>query len=720
MAGAKDEGTAQPKRALRPGAYPGCQAHGAPGKALLLALSLLVAAGAPAAAPEGPEGGAGREVEVIRVTRSRAGPTIQDSALPADVLTRSEIEETAPLVLTDALRREGLLHVQTTTAGQGSPFVRGLTGSSVLNLVDGMRLNHTLYRSAPNPYLALVDAHIVERVEVVRGPGSVRYGSDAMGGSIAVVTRRPRFESAGWSARGQAVGLFGSADMARGLRAELEAGRRGLGLRAGFSGLATGDLRGGGNTGRLVPSDFTSLAADLSLLHEPDDEQSLGLDLQWLEQPKTPRYDEVVAGYGQTQPDDSEFFYEPLERLFAHGHYERRGLREGVLDALRLDVAYQRIRDGRRTRAYESPIETREHNQSQLLGVTLTAESAPGHGLHFSWGGDIYLDWVASRRHERDLDTGGGRAVAPRFPDGSRVDSYGLYLDVDYELSRRTTLTAGLRYSFFDIHVKESPAAPSEHLRVGDLTGGLGVRSEVLPGLQVLAGFRRGFRAPNIFDLGTLGERPGNRFNVPNGDLDPEVLYSWDAGLRWEGERFEGEIMAFYALYDDKIESVFTGEVVEGRDVVRSENEKEVRLAGFEAGGSLKFGDSLRARGRLLYTWGEQENSAGQVQPADRIPPLQGRVGVEVELREGLLVEPYLRFAAAQNRLSDRDRRDPRIDPSGSDGWVTLNLRGHWQISPRFSLVTDLRNVADTKYREYGSGIEAPGVGVVVSLRARF
>ena len=178
--------------------------------------------------------------------------------------------------------------------------------------------------------------------------------------------------------------------------------------------------------------------------------------------------------------------------------------------------------------------------------------------------------------------------------------------------------------------------------------------------------------------------------------------------------------MAFYALYDDKIESVLTGAVLEGRQVVRSENEKEVRMAGFEARGSLSFGDSVRVRGQLLYTWGEQENSAGEVEPADRISPLQGRVGVEVQLREHLSFEPYLRFAAEQDRLSDRDRLDPRIDRSGSDAWVTLNLRSHWEISPRFSLVADLRNVADAKYREYGSGIEAPGVGVVLSLRSRF
>jgi len=661
-----------------------------------------------------------RKVEVIRVTRSRAAGVSKDSAVATQILSRSQIEDTAPLVLTDALQLAGLLHMQTTTAGQGSPFIRGLTGSALLNLVDGMRLNHAIYRSAPNPYLALVDAHIVERVEVERGPGSVRYGSDAMGGSIAVVTRRPRFEGADWSTRAQVAALFGSADLARGLRAEVEAGHRKTGLRVGFSGLATGDLRGGGDTGRQEPSDFTSLAADFALIHEHDEKQFLSLDVQWLQQPKTPRYDELVPGYGQTQPDDSEFFYEPLERLFGHARYERREIREGLLDALRFDVAYQRIRDGRRSRDYQSPIEKREHNESHLLGITVTGESSPASALSLSWGGDAYLDRVVSRRRERNVQTGEQRALPPRFPDGSRMDSYGVYVDLDYELSERTSLSAGVRYSFFDIHVKASAGVPSEHLQTGDFTGGLGVRYALLPELQLLAGFRRGFRAPNIFDIGTLGERPGNRFNLPSSDLDPESLYSWDVGLRWEGERFQGEWIAYYVRYDDKIESVLTGEQVQGRDVVRSANEERVRIAGVEASGSLQVRESLRVHGHLLYTWGEQEDSSGSVQPADRIPPLQGRLGVEAEVREGLVVEPYVRFAAAQNRLSERDRLDPRIDPSGSDPWVTVNVRSRWQISRRLSFVADLRNLADAKYRELGSGIEAPGVGVVLSLRARF
>ena len=684
------------------------------------ALLLLLALSPGGLAAEERASEAPPEVEEILVTRSRVTDLVGASASATQVLSRSQIEDASPLVLTDALRLEGVLHVQTTTAGQGSPFIRGLTGSALLNLVDGMRLNHAIYRSAPNPYLALVDANLVERIVVERGPGSVRYGSDAMGGSIAVVTRRPRFEGDSWETRGQVVGLFGSADLARGIRAEVEGGRRGLGVRGGFSALGTGDLRGGGDTGRQEPSDFRSLAADFALLYEPGEKQSFGLDVQWLQQPKTPRYDELVAGYGQAQPDDSEFFYEPLERLFAHARYERRGLYPGRVDALRFDVAYQRIRDDRRTRDFESPIQKREHNASHLLGLTFTGESAPGHGVFLSWGGDVYLDRISSSRHERNLDTGEQRGIAPRFPDGSRMDSYGIYLDLDYDFSERTSLTAGVRYSFFDIHVKSSPDVPSEHLRVGDFTGGLGVRHELRPGLQVLAGFRRGFRAPNIFDIGTLGQRPGNRFNVPSSDLDPESLYSWDAGLRWDAEPFEGELMAYYVRYDDKIESVLTGEEFQGRDVVQSANEKRVRLAGFEASASVQLCDPVLLRGHLLYTWGEQEDSSGDVQPADRIPPLQGRLGIVSEVWEGVVIEPYVRFAAAQNRLSERDRRDPRIDPSGSDPWVTVNLRSRWEISTDLSLVADLRNLNDAKYRELGSGIEAPGVGIVLSLRARF
>jgi outer membrane receptor protein involved in Fe transport len=110
----------------------------------------------------------------------------------------------------------------------------------------------------------------------------------------------------------------------------------------------------------------------------------------------------------------------------------------------------------------------------------------------------------------------------------------------------------------------------------------------------------------------------------------------------------------------------------------------------------------------------------GRTLPADRIPPVNGQVGLLYRPMPRLWVEPFVRFAAAQDRLSDRDRTDPRINPEGTPGWVTANIRLGWEITERFRARFAVENIFDQPYREHGSGINAPGINATVSLEARF
>ena len=671
----------------------------------------------------------GQTPEVLEVRGSRARYAEVQSTVPAFSVDALQIERSVPSVLTDALRGVGSIHMQTTTPGQGSPFLRGLTGSGLLNLVDGMRLNHAIYRSAPNPYLDLVDPNLTERIDVIRGPASVRHGSDAMGGVVLVVTRKPRFEEEEWSSQGRLVGLFASADLARGFRAELETGRSGLALRTGFTGLSTGNLEGGGDTGRQSPSDFEAWGADAALVFSLSDRQTLSADVQFMKQPDTPRYDELVAGYGQTEPSSLVFQYQPLERLFAHAKYEIDEPLRGI-EVLDLDVSYQRIRDDRRTRPYPAPqneYEFREHNTTELMGIVLSGLSEPSPAIQIHWGADIYLDWVSSTRTRREVSSNTVEPWAPRFPDGSRMDSYGIYSDLSVELFSTLTLNGGLRVSYFKTSLAQRNLGPliegGEVLENTDVTGAMGLVWSPLTDLRIVASYRRGFRAPNIFDLGTLGPRPGNRYNIPSPDLRPEKINTYDLGLAYSGERVDFQVFAFYSSYDSKIASVLTGDQVggpNGPDVVQSANEALMRLAGVEGSIEVLLSRRFSFLAEAFYTWGEQQVEGGPVQPADRIPPFQGRVGLAYRPLSWIWIEPYLRFAAAQDRLSERDIQDPRINPDGTPGWVTLGIRSQWTWNDHLDWVLEIRNITNANYREHGSGYQAPGAGVATSLQFRF
>jgi outer membrane receptor protein involved in Fe transport len=299
------------------------------------------------------------------------------------------------------------------------------------------------------------------------------------------------------------------------------------------------------------------------------------------------------------------------------------------------------------------------------------------------------------------------------------MDSAALYAINRWEWER-LSLEAGLRYSWFEISLPATDEVAAVKLTPSDLTGDIHFNYEFSPGIHLVSNVGRGFRPPNIFDLGTLGSRPGNRFNVPNPDLKPESVWSYDLGIKASNGRWEAELFGWYADYQDKISSRFTGEVTpEGRLVVRSDNLNSVSLYGIESGFRYLAADELELYGVLNYTHGEEEDD-GETVPADRIPPLNGRLGLVYQPGETVRLEAYLDFASQQDRLSPRDERDPRINPLGTPGWGTVNLLTSWQASENLELGLRLQNLADKSYREHGSGIDAPGRNVGIWINVLF
>ncbi len=280
---------------------------------------------------------------------------------------------------------------------------------------------------------------------------------------------------------------------------------------------------------------------------------------------------------------------------------------------------------------------------------------------------------------------------------------------------------AGLRYRRIDIRLPPTAEVERVRLTPSDFTGDIHLSYEARPGLRLLANAGRGFRPPNIFDLGTLGTRPGNRFNIPTPDLEPETVWSYDAGIKLSSAHWELEAFAWYADYDNKISSRFTGDMTpEGRLVVQSDNLNSATLYGVESGVRYIAGDSLEFYGVLNYTRGEETEADGSTIPADRVPPLNGRVGMIWMPGIDWRVEPYLDFADRQDRLSPRDERDPRINPEGTAGFGTLNLLVSWQATETLSTGLRLQNLSDKNYREHGSGIDAPGRNLGAWLELMF
>jgi outer membrane cobalamin receptor len=643
-------------------------------------------------------------IDVIQVTATRR-ETETDNVSTALTLIRDDKIENSKLT-TDALLMEPGIFLQQTTPGQGAAIVRGLKGSEVLHLVDGFRLNNAIFRNAPTQYLALVSTGGVERIEVVRGAPASLYGSDAVGGVVQVLTRTPRFDSAG--SRGTAYLAYDTADLGKIVRATYEIGNERLASLFSAEYLDTGNRRIGGGQ-RIVPSAYDAKGARFAISATPDEDKSWFLDLQFARQPSTPRVDELVPGFGQTEPSSEEFFFSPNDRLFAHVSHSRK---EWLWSAdWTVDAGWQRIVDDRISRNFGSQIRRHEENSSDLFGLTVSAAKETNDG---SWivGIDYYHDRVDSQRVEQDILSGQTQTVQSRFPDGSTVDHLAVYGNVLRNLGDRHSISGGLRFSAIETDLGVSSTDQD------DVSADIGWLFDLTPGTQFMANIGYGFRAPNVFDLGTLGERPGNRFNIPNPNLESEHITQFDVGLRQHRDELDLEITLFTLHYTDRIASVLTGAAtMDGRDVVQSQNVSSADIRGIEGYLHLVLSSALTADLIVNYVYGEQAENDGTENPADRIPPFNGRLSFHYQASESLFIEPYFLFAGSQDRLSPRDVQDVRINPAGTPGWVTANIAATWHAGERLEATARVENIFDKRYRMHGSGIDATGWNLMLSLQ---
>ena len=355
-----------------------------------------------------------------------------------------------------------------------------------------------------------------------------------------------------------------------------------------------------------------------------------------------------------------------------------------------------------------------------MYAISITAAD---NSDDISWivGAELNDDRVRSARIEETVADGSRQVVTSRFPDRAGLRQAGLFASADFQPGEHQVVSAGLRYSSIEVDLPATPASAAEIVNVDDLSGDLGWIYDISESLQVSANIGFGFRAPNIFDIGTLGNRPGNRFNIPNANLDSEQVIQVDAGLRYQTENWRAELVAYSLDYDDRITSVLTGDVTpDGRDVVQSVNAANSRIHGIEAGLDISLSATLNAELILNYSRGEQRIGMASLEPADRMPPLNGRLRLDYSSGGKWRYSSWLAFADRQDRLSGRDARDIRINPAGTAGWARLGGQARYDADGDWIVTILLDNLLDKRYRNHGSGLDAAGRNLAITVTRRW
>jgi outer membrane receptor protein involved in Fe transport len=672
---------------------------------------------------------------IVTATRSELVRNIE-SPTAARTDTARAGDRAASRVAADLLRDAPGVHVQQTSAGQGAIVLRGLVGSHVLLLVDGVPLNNGTYRDGPGQYLGTIDPETIDRIEVVRGPASVLYGSDAQGGVVNIITR-PHRSGPGLSLGG---GLqVSSATM--GGRARLSAGygTASFQLRAGATIQEAGDLRAGDPVHAQSPTGFGASGLDARLDWVPSATHRVSLGLQHWRMSDVPRYDRYWAFRAPAPGPDVDYRFDPQTRQLG---YVRWSHRSGAPAMRRLtataSVAIQR-EDLRRQRRLDDGTAastiTLTHDHVVTPGVSVVGESQLAlatRPVTLTWGVEGYHDVLDARGEVRDVagglvdtltrETATGSIATGRYPDGATMSRVGVFLEADAPVLAWLRLSAGARWSGSRAVAEVGTEFGGRVENTADaVTAQGGAVARVAPPLDVVLRIAQGFRAPNLYDLTNVGAVPGGVV-VPNADVAPERSLSYEAGLRAHTGRTAGEVVVYRALIKDLIDrvpSTFNGAtLLAGERIYQGVNVGEGRLWGLEGELAHRAGP-FEARGTLLYTHGNETRADGTEEPMPKIPPFSGIAELRWASGDRWWAAYRVSWAAQQDRLSSRDLTDPRIAPGGTPGYAVHTLVAGALLPGDIALSVGLENVTDVLYRTHASGVDAPGRHVWVGVSAR-
>ena len=650
--------------------------------------------------------------DAITSTVTVIGRRFERAALPAPEsrLDPRRLEHRLPSNAIEGLRGAPGVAIQSTTPGQSTPIVRGLLGSAVLVTVDGLPINTAITRSAPNQYFSLVDPFAVDSVKVLRGGASAAFGPGALGGVIALSSYRPALTSTGTQFTGRVASRFATADLSQLHHLRLTAAGPELAGSIAATYADFGDLRTGGG-GPALPSAYRWYAVDGSVRYQTGS-HAVDVVAQHLSQPRTPRVDQLIVPIGATggetaDPASSIFFFEPNERTFLQLRWMKE---EPFLLAERAEVAvgWQRLVDGRRTQDFGDPEVVRESNTSNLLQgmLRLTWHPFEAGSVHMGILGQ--LDRVNSTRT-------GSEPLIPRYADGGTVARLDSHLQGEWMPWTWLSLTFAVRAGTYWIDTPADDIRSPLSLRGVDWSTGVGASCRLISGLWLFTNLTRSVRNPNLFDLTTQGPRPGGREQVPPGSVESEHLLGMDGGLRFERGGARLELEGFATVLRDRIQTITIGRTEDGRDLVTTGNLGEVHLLGFGLDAAWRIHRHLAVYGNLNFTYG-----VGADEPADRIPPLLGQVGLQGQPIGWASLDVTVRLAGPQRRLSSRDVRDPRIAPGGTDGYAVLDFVTAFELGSQTQLRAALHNAFDAAYREHGSGADAPGRNLMVELQVDY
>ncbi|MDO6390313.1 TonB-dependent receptor [Pontibacter sp. BT731] len=676
---------------------------------------------------------------------------------PKDVLLQQ------PQTAADMLGQSGEVYIQKSQGGGGSPMIRGFATNRVLIAVDGVRMNTAIFRSGNLQNVISLDPFATERTEVLFGPGSVMYGSDAIGGVMNFYTLSPKFATdAAPLVKGNAAVRWSSANNEKTGHLDLRYGLKKWAFLTSATYSDYGDLKMGSHgpddylrkeyvrthngqdevltnadPERQVYTGYDQLYLMQKIRYRASDNWELQYGFHYSTTSDVPRYDRLTL-YRNGTLRSAEWYYGPQVWAMNHLQVTHRANNK-LFDQLNIGLAHQLFEESRHNRDLGKAIRYNRYEKVNAYSANLDFEKALGQRHHLFYGLETVMNKVHSTGTDQNVNT---RAVAPgpsRYPDGADWSSHAAFLTYRFKAGEKLTVLTGARYNHILLHAnfdKRFYDLPftSADINTGAVTGSAGLVYSPAPSWQLSTNWSTGFRSPNVDDVGKIFDSAPGLVVVPNPDLKPEYAYNADLGAaKTFGEVLKLDATVFYTYLQDAL--VRRNYTLNGNSSIEYEGELSqvqaiqnaafARVWGVQAGMELKLPAGFGLAVRYNVQHGREELDNGTEAPLRHAAPTFGTTRLTYT-RNRFKADLYAVYNGAirYNRLAPEEQDKAYLYAADGNGkpyspaWATLNLKALYQLTQHLSLSAGIENITDQRYRPYSSGIAAAGRNVVLSVRA--
>ncbi|WP_018127076.1 TonB-dependent receptor [Balneola vulgaris] len=671
-----------------------------------------------------------------------------------------------PQTAADLLTVSGEVYVQKSQLGGGSPMIRGFATNRVLLAIDGVRMNTAIFRSGNVHNVISIDPFALQDTEIIFGPGSVIYGSDAIGGVMSFYSVKPQFATGdGILAKGKVVSRASSANSEFTNHGELSLGWKKFGSFTSVSYTSYDDLRIGsygpseylrsfyvipspngndsvnmsGDPELQTPTGFNQFNLTQKLRWQPNSKWDINYGLHVSESSDMDRYDRLIRTRNG-EPRSAEWYYGPqIWRM--HNLNVLLQDSNSVFDQASLTLSTQFFEESRHDRDYQSRNLRSRTEQVDVYTLNLDLEKNASKKHRLFYGAEMVFNDISSTGKITDIVDEQSTPTSTRYPDGSDWNSFSGYLSHRFKISNQVTLQSGFRYSHFYLDASFDPTyypIPFNDVSIneGAITGSAGISYSPDESLQMSANLSTGYRAPNIDDAAKVFDSEPGSVVVPNSNLKPEYAYNADIGfVKVINEALKIDLTGYYTILSDAlIRRDFT---INGQDsimydgqnskVQAIQNAAYARVYGIQAGIRLELPSGFSLSSKLNIQKGEEEQEDGSYAPLRHAAPTFGSTHLTYTM-SGLEVDLFAEYNGEikHEDLAPSEQSKDYIYASNTRGlpyspsWYTLNLNSVYQLSDSFMVSTGIDNITDQRYKPYSSGIAAPGRNFFLALHAYF